>query len=181
MLDFGDILDVFHVGSVTARTKDTCDPGLVVDVVGSNQRTSGIVDNGNHLDGKLVLIERLAEHGSAITAFGVGVAESFGPSYEPTVVDLVLLHGVTEGEAESKLLFQNHIAILVSKVVLDESSQAISAKVEKLGAVGLLLFLGETELGLSNLELAGTLEDDVADSQIGSTQIEGKVRSDLVT
>ena len=54
-------------------------------------------------------------------------------------------------------------------VGVDESSQALSAEVEELLALVLLLFLGETVLGLRDLELALALERDETDTQICTT------------
>ena len=54
-------------------------------------------------------------------------------------------------------------------VGVDESPQALSAEVEELLALVLLLFLGETVLGLRDLELALALERDETDTQICTT------------
>ncbi len=181
VLDLGDVLDVLHVGGVTARAKDAGDASVLVDVVGRNEGTRGVVDDRDHLDGQVELVERLAEHGSAVAAFRVGVAEALGPSHELAVVDLVLLHGVAEGEAEGKLLFEDDVAVLVTKVVLDEGGETVGAEVKELLTFGLLLLLGETELGLGDLELSFTLEHDVADTQVGASEVESEIRSLFVT
>ncbi len=111
---------------------------------------------------------------------GVGVAEALGPADELAVVDAVLLHGVGEGESEREFLFEDDVAVGVAKVVLDEGGDAVCAEVKELLTLGLLLLLGETELGLGDLELAGALEDDVADAEVGAAEVERNVGADLV-
>jgi hypothetical protein len=46
--------------------------------------------------------------------------------------------------------------------------------------VVLLLLLGETVLCLRDLELPVALESDEADSEVGSTEIEGEVLADFL-
>lgn len=83
-------------GSVATGSKDDSNLGRRVNVVARNQASGGVVDERDELDGHLDPLERLAEHGRAVLALRVGVAEALGPSDEHTVVDLVLRARVRE-------------------------------------------------------------------------------------
>jgi hypothetical protein len=96
---FGDILGSLHVCSVTSGTKDNGNLGVWIDIVGSDQSTGSIVDERSKLSGDLESLEGIHKHGSDISAFNVGCAETFGPSDKFTVVDPVL--GAWVGELSS--------------------------------------------------------------------------------
>lgn len=83
-------------GSVATGSKDDSNLGRRVNVVTRDQASGGVVDERDELDGHLDPLERLAEHGRAVLALRVGVAEALGPSDEHTVVDLVLRARVRE-------------------------------------------------------------------------------------
>lgn len=82
-----------HVGGVAAGSKDDGHLSIGVEVVGSNQSTGRVVDEGRELDRDVVLEEGLAEELGAVDTLDSRVAETLGPSDEDTMVDLVLAEG----------------------------------------------------------------------------------------
>jgi len=95
----GNVLGSLHVGSITSSTKDNGNLGVWIDIVGSNQSTGRIVDQSGQLGGDLESLEGIHKHGSDISAFNVGCAETFGPSNQFSMVDPVL--GAWVGELPS--------------------------------------------------------------------------------
>jgi hypothetical protein len=49
LVHLGNVSGLLHVGSVTSGTKDTGNLGVRVDIVGSDQGTGGVVNQGGHL------------------------------------------------------------------------------------------------------------------------------------
>jgi hypothetical protein len=95
-------------------------------------------------------------------------------------------------ETHGKAQRQQAICFGPAQAVPNKAVQAYSAKVEPVSlavdprtssvgadsqglAIFLLLLLCQTVLGLSHLELAVTKEGDEADTQVGASQVEGKV------
>ena len=100
---------MLHISRVTSSTEDDGDLGVGVDIVGSDQGTSGIVDQGGHLGSDVlraskgneergirqvlrrarfrslmtdVFLQRLFKHGSDIVSLHIGSSESLGPPDE---------------------------------------------------------------------------------------------------
>jgi hypothetical protein len=94
-----DILGSLHVGSITSSTEDNGNLGVWIDIVGSDQSTGSIVDERSQLGWDLESLEGSHKHGSDVSAFNVGCAETFGPSDQFSVVNPVL--GTWVGELSS--------------------------------------------------------------------------------
>jgi hypothetical protein len=92
--------ETHHVSSVASGSEDDSHLGVGVEVVGRDEGTGGVVDEGRESDGNVVLFESGAEELSAVDALDSGVAETLGPTDEDTVVDLVLPGG-SESSRES--------------------------------------------------------------------------------
>jgi hypothetical protein len=90
VLDLGDVLNLLHVRGIAPCAENNSDLGARVDVVRGDERAGGVVDERRELDGQLVFLKRLAEHGGDVTALGVGCAEALGPPDELAMVDAFL-------------------------------------------------------------------------------------------
>jgi hypothetical protein len=113
VLDFGDFPDAFHVGGITAGTKDDCDtcarvyirrgdegPGSVIN--DRSQLCRHILRGGEHHVNMILgrserretypymLVQALAEHLCDISALGVGRSETLCPANEFAMIDTFL-------------------------------------------------------------------------------------------
>jgi len=95
----GNVLGSLHVCSVTSSSENNGNLGVWIDIIGSNQSTGSIVDERGKLGRDLESLEGIHKHGSDISAFNVGCAETFSPSDQFSVVDPVL--GAWVGELSS--------------------------------------------------------------------------------
>lgn len=64
-LHLGDVTDGLHVSGVTAGSEDDGDFGSGVDVVGSDQGSSGVVDEGGEGNGNVLGEQREMEVGES--------------------------------------------------------------------------------------------------------------------
>lgn len=56
MRHLGNSLGRLHVSGITARTEDDGNLGIGIDVVGGNESTGGVVDQGNQLGGDILMV-----------------------------------------------------------------------------------------------------------------------------
>jgi len=112
VLDFMNLADALHVGSITAGTEDDCDACAWIDVRRRDEGSGGVVDERRELCGHILetprvqtrsmavsgergeethmSLQAIAEHRSDISAFGIGSAETLGPANEFAVIDALL-------------------------------------------------------------------------------------------
>lgn len=56
MRHLGNSLGRLHVSGITAGTEDDGNLGIGIDVVGGNESTGGVVDQGNQLGGDILMV-----------------------------------------------------------------------------------------------------------------------------
>ena len=170
--DFADGAAVFHVRCVTACAEDGADLGLRVRVVGGDEGSCRVVDEGGEFDGEVAGLEGGVEEGGDVVAFDARDVEAFGPALEDAVVNVFLGGRVGEGEAEGDVA--RFFEVFDFVVVFDELLDAVGNVFPEFFACAGLEFFGHLVLGLYYLKLSLCFgEDDLADSEIGAAHVEG--------
>jgi len=87
------------------------------------------------------------EHGSAILSLSTGSSETFSPSNQDSVIDLLLKTRVREGETECKGFVEVDGTVIVGEVISDEVVEAFSAEIEQSLSVFLFLIFSTVSIG----------------------------------
>lgn len=107
ILHLGNVLGSLHVGSVTSSTENDGNLSVWVDIVGSNESTGRVVDQGRELSPDVLdssqqmrsfrggdttheTLEGVREHGGDVSALDVGGTETFSPPDQLSVVNSLL-------------------------------------------------------------------------------------------
>lgn len=129
----------------------------------------------SNVDVDVLATERVLEEDGDILANGTRTVEALGPLLQDTTVDGSLKDGEREGVAQLKRL------VALSAILGQEAVDAISDEITEVAHGASLQLLRDDVLLLADGVLTATQQVDLADTQVGSTQIKSHKVTLLLT